>query len=276
MIPLRATGLFLAATTAILLGVPTGLAHFEGYSETTATNVGPYSVVVEPSLNPIYALDVAQLAITAYGPDGRPARVEPRLNLTLPNGTTYSMRTSTLTPGYSTAVFQPPVRGNYSLLIEVNDANATHNGTTNIDVYPDLGFALIPIDPSLDVTTNTSTTVRFQTVDPDTNFPNTTLKDITVRIQHWNDDHTMLTNTIELPLRPEGASTWALDFAFPERGMYHMGFRSDSGNIPYEDIPILHTFATDPVPRPSAETPAPASFFVFALLAGLALALARR
>ena len=273
---MRAIGLFLAATTAILLGLPTGVAHFEGYSETTATKVGPYSVVVEPSSNPIYARDVAQLAITAYGDDGRPARVEPQLNVTLPNGTTYTMRTSTLTPGYATAVFRPPVRGNYTLLIDVTDANGTYNGTTSIDVYPDLGFALIPIDPYLDVTTNTPTTVRFQTVDPDTNFPNTTLKDITIRIQHWSDDHTTLTNTTELPLRSEGASTWALDFAFPERGMYHMGFRSDSGNIPYEDIPILHTFATDPVVSPSVETPAPGTLLVLSLLAGLALTLTRR
>lgn len=262
---------------ALLLLTPTAVSHFEGYSETTATNVGPYSVVVEPSSNPIYSGDVLQLAITAYGTDGRAAKVEPHLNVTLPNGTTFSMRTTTLTPGYSTAVFQPPTRGNYTILIGLTDANGTHNGTTNIDVYPDLGFALVPLDPSVDVTTNTSQTVRFQTIDPETSFPDTRLKDIIVRIQHWNDNHTALTNTIELPLQPEGASTWALSFRFPDRGMYHMAFRSDSGNITYEDIPLLHTFATDPVPAAGgAETSALTPMLLLTFFASLALARPRR
>lgn len=266
----------LAALT-VLLAIPTSLAHFEGYSETTATTVGPYSVVVEPSSNPIYARDPVQLAITTYGPDGRPARAEPHLNVTLPNGTTLPLRTTTLTPGYSSAIFQPPTRGNHTILIDLADANGTYRGTTNIDVYPDLGFAIVPIDPNLDVTRGVRTAIRFQTIDPASNFPNMTAKDLTIRVQHWNDNHTLLTNTTERALRPEGASTWVFDFDFPERGMYHMAFRSDSANVTYEDIPILHTFATDPLPPvETADTPAPSLVLMLMLLAGLALALSRR
>lgn len=265
----------LALASVLLL--PSSLAHFEGYSETTATTVGPYSVVVEPSSNAIYAGDPVQLAITAYASDGRPARVEPQLNVTLPNGTTLPLRTTTLTPGYASAFLQPPTRGNYTILIGIQDANGSHQGTTNIDVYPDLGLAIVPIDPNLDVTTNTPRSVRFQTVDPASNFPNMEAKDLTIRIQHWNDNHTQLTNTTERALRSEGASTWVLDFDFPERGMYHMSFRSDSGNFTYEDVPILHTFATDPVPAPTnADTPAPPTLLVLTSIALLALLRTRR
>lgn len=270
-------GTFLPLAFASVLLLPTSFAHFEGYSETTATTVGPYSVVIEPSSSAIYARGPVQLAITTYGEDGRPARADPQLNVTLPNGTTLPLRTTTLTPGYSSAVLQPPTRGNYTILIGIDDANGTHKGTTNIDVYPNIGLAIIPIDPNLDVTTNLSTSVRFQTVDPATNFPNTTAKDLTIRIQHWNDDHTQLTNTTERQLRSEGASTWVLDFDFPERGMYHMSFRSDTGNFTYEDIPLLHTFATDPLPPlATAETPAPALLLALTLLASLALVRPRR
>ena len=271
MIGMRLVSAVIPIAAALLAMSPIASAHFEGYSEPATAAAGPYNVLIRPRSSPVLAGAVAPLALTTYGPDGTAAPLEPRLNVTLPDGTIVPLDVTTLSPGYATATLRPTSRGNHTIGVALTDDAGTYQGATTLHVYPDLGVSIIPLRPELDVAANVPTTVRFQAVKTETGFPNTTITDLTIRIEQWSDDHTRLIETIEIPLRSEGASTWALDHHFPKRGMYHMSFRSDAVGIAYEDFPILHTFATDPLPEPTKATPMGPLLLVAATLVALSL-----
>lgn len=259
----------LAAMVAPLAG-----AHMEAYSETKPVAVGAYSLILDPTPSPIYVNSTIQFAITTYGQNGAPARADPNITATFPNGTTRELRVNVLTPGYSTASLPIRDRGNHTLTLRIG----ADEGRASFEAYPDLPFTITALDPSMDVAINSSVMLGFQTVDRELGFPYLGFDDLAVRIQLWADDHSRILNETNLGLQHDGGGAWTSNHTFPQRGMYHMSFASTSGGFDHADVPLLHTFANEPTPvaAPPGSTSTPETPLSLLIVALLVLALARR
>lgn len=256
---------------------PAAQAHVEAFSEADTLRVGPYSVFLDPRPYPIY--DGSALSLSAIATDTRTGRyatdVGMLVNVTAPNG---ASRTVTLRPdqtGYLVGALVVNEPGNHSARVLIHDSNGTHAGETWFDVYPDLAWRIRPSNANYDAYANETGTLEFETIDSRTYLPAGGLADLTVRVEHWTDDHRTMLGADETPMEQTSPGLWRASYRFPGTGMYHMRFASVAGNFTFSDVPVLHVTAYEREDEGSQETPGAS-----ALLAGLAaaalLAYARR
>jgi hypothetical protein len=266
------TFLTLLALLAASLAMPTGQAHIENYSEADTVRVGPYSVFLNPNPYPIH--EGSSVSLSALATDARSGRYATQVTMTIdvtdPSGNTRAVQLKPDGTGYLVGYVTLMEAGNHTAAIKLQDAEATHEGVTWIDVYPDLPVRIRPSNENFDAFAGVRATLAFEVVDARTYAPDTSLQDLRMRIEHWSDDHRTLLGEEELPMQRGSGSVWRTDYTFPAAGMFHMRFASDSGSFTYPDVPLLHVYATEAPPQETAkETPGP-----HALLAPLLVALA--
>lgn len=249
-------------------------AHIDSFSEADTVTVGPYSVFLDPRPYPIFeGSSVSMSALVTDKSTGRYARdVGIVVNVTAPSGAT---RSAVLRPdqtGYLVGTLLVDEAGNHTARIILNTPNGTHAGVTWFDTYPDLAVRIRPSDADFDAYANRTATLSFEVVDSRRYTPDTTLTDLTVRLEHWSDDHKTLHGAAEVPLEQGPGGLWRADYTFPSTGMFHMRFASASGNFTYEDVPLLHVYAIEaPEPEEPRSTSAPSAALAVGVLATAAL-----
>lgn len=272
------TPALLAALALLALAAP-ATGHVETFSETATLDVGRYSALIDPRPAPLF--QGASLSFTAILTDKTTGRIASNatavLNVTAPSGAT---KATTLKPdqtGYLVGAMVLPESGNHTARLVVSGPDGVHEGTTWLDVYPNLPWRILPGDASYDPYTGVRSTLEFRVINATTYEPDPRLPDLTLRLEHWSDDHRDLLDEQTIPLTHAGNGLWRTDYTFPKDGMYHMRFASEGGSFTYDDVPLLHMYATEP-PEDAArnDTPAPAAGLALVALAGAALALARR
>lgn len=267
------------ALAMLLLATLPAEAHVETFSETATMDVGRYSALIDPRPAPLF--QGASLSFTAILTDkttGRMATdVTAVLNVTAPSGATKS---TTLRPdqtGYLVGALILNESGNHTARLTVSGPDGTSEGTTWLDVYPNLPWRIVPGDATFDPYAGVRSTLEFQVINATTYQGDGTLDDLTMRLEHWTDDHGTLVRADEVPLTHAGGGLWRAEYTFPTTGMYHMRFASEAGSFTYDDVPLLHMYATEPPADAGRnETPGPLAAAALLALAGVALALARR
>lgn len=267
--------LLLAATT-----LPVAGAHVENYSEAGSFDLGDdYSAFLDPQKPPLYA--GSTVTLTAYITDKSTGAlvqngIQVFANLSAPGGyqKTVELKHDGARSYLNGVVVTQP--GEHTVVLSVHDDAGVHEGTTSFAVYPDLPVRFSPADAEADQYANVTTPMQFQVIDPRTYGP-ADLDDVTLRIEHWTDDHETMLDADEMPLRKGQDTIWETEYVFPQRGMYHLRFASDSGGFTYDDVPLLHIYAQDGAPpEPArAETPAAGATAALAAIALVAAALRR-
>lgn len=253
-------------------------AHVDTFSEAKTLTVGPYSVYGEPGPAPIFAGKMMSYSaiITDKRTGGFASDVEVRLNVTSPNGSSRAIDLKPDQSGYHVGGMVVTERGNHTATITIKDAEATHRGETWFEVYPDLPVRFRPAEATLDAYSGTRTPLRMEIYDPETDTA-ANLADVTMRVEHWSDDHTTLLGADELPMRQEAGAIWVATYTFPKPGMYHLRFASDAGGFTYADVPLLHMYALEPAPQNNATNETPlAPLMALGVLGVAALALRRK
>lgn len=252
---------------------PTAKAHVSNFGDTKTVQVGPYSVLLDPQPSPLFTNSLTMITVQVVSSEGR--YVSPDLNLTLvqPNATERELRIQRNAGGMaSTFVFQ--TQGNHTLRLAVHDQNGTQAGETWLDVYPRLPVRVMAANPDQDVTAGQEAEFSVLVVNSTTSQP-APISDLEASIELWTNDHSQILQQANLTMTPSEAGRWSLTHKFQDVGMYHVRFQSQSAGFSWDDVPLLHTYATPPVEGSSAgganATPAPGIILVLALLGGAAL-----
>ncbi len=256
---------------------PLASAHVQSFSDTKTVIAGPYTIILNPSLSPVYTNTLLTIGADVTGQDGMYVRRRVELVLISPDGTNKTLEMRRSANGGQeapTALFE---KGNHTLIARVTDENGTYEGRVWLDVYPSLPYQILPYDETQDIAPGEPTVFAVRLAQRGATTP-PPLEDLRGSIELWNNDHSQILRqeNVTFQLGPEDA-TWRVEHTFPEVGMYHVRFASTSGNFTLDDIPLLHTYAA-PAPATTAtrttnDTPLPASM---ALIALALLALAAR
>ena len=265
------------ALLALALLAPVAAAHLETYSQAVPLTLGPYSALVEPVPTPAYANTALTLrALFTKTDTGTYAtRLNATVDVTFPDG---SNQTKPLEPdgtGYFIAYVVVRDPGEHLARFAVTDAAGRHENSTNITVYPDVGVRIRPADADLpEPVVGEAYPLGVLVLDNVTGRPEEGLADLRVDLQHWTDDHRTMLGSHEVVLEKDAGGAWRARYVFPEKGMYHLRFASSSGGFNYDDVPLLHVYANDPLPGQSSsqekETPlGPAAAVVAFVLVAL-------
>lgn len=242
-------------------------AHVSSYGDTKTLALGDYNVILTPSASPVFTLSLLEIGVQVYTKEYAVSDAPVQLTI---NGSDGKMRTLPQQAGdggtrTASTYFQDP--GNYTLEATVTDANGTHTGTTWLDVYPRLGFRIVPLNADQDFVAGSSATVPVLVVYDEP--PKLEVTDLEGTLELWTPDHSRILRSDDVTFTRDAEAVWGADYDFPEIGMYHMRFESQSGNFTREDVPLLHTYAVE-APAGS-ETPFPVALLLLAALAAAIL-----
>lgn len=264
-----------------LLLVPVASAHLGNFADTKTVIIPKeYYVQVDPRPQPLYANESVRFEVflqsTRTGRYVTDTDVA-RLTFTL-DGDSFSVD---LQPTANESMAAPvtfPREGNWTTRLDVKDANGEHVAETWMDVFPDLPYRFRPLaaDQFTDPGVNETTTFTVETFDPNTGERTDPLQDLKAKLEWWDDPHLNLLGTEEVSFTKEGPGTWRFEHVFRNKGQYHLRFGSTSGNLGYEDAPMLHMYALEETAEPSNEAPAPGLFVVLVAVGFLALFWQRR
>lgn len=256
-----------AATILVLIALAgTANAHVSNFGDTKTIQAGPYLITVNPSLSPVYTNTLLSLQVDVSNQSGMYVQRPVNLTLIEPDGTTRELKIARSPNGGQEAPTVLQQKGNYTLIGRVTDENGTYEGRVWLDVYPNLPVRIFPLNEEQDVAPGQLTTFGVQVVDRNAE-PFADVTDLGGSIELWNTDHTQMMRRDFVEFRKSGSDgTWTVQYTFPETGMYHVRFASESGNFTEDDVPLLHTYAT-PAPPPivSAQTPLPGGLALLAL-----------
>lgn len=270
----------LAALALLVPLAPFAEGHVESYAQSRALQAGPYLLFFEPRPVPPFANHTASMVVQVSDADtgGLLTRVPITLVVAGPGGFTERKPMESDGTGYLVASVTLPLAGNYSarMLVRDESTNETFGADTEFEVFPDLPVRIRPVDQALDVITDTRTPIAFEVVDPITLARKDTLTDLTVRVEHWSDDHATFLGEEMTPAVKAGPGLWRIEPIFKEPGMYHLRFASDAGGFTYADVPLLHVYAITPEAAGTSERESPSLGVVAIAALALALALARR
>lgn len=269
-----------AATFALLFAIPPAEAHLEPYSEAKVVQLGgDYSVYLNPQPAPLIA-DVpfewsAFLGVGAASTPVKGATVRVTIQ-EAPAAVGRSWPLAEVPGGYGAPTDGLPENGTYNLTIDARIEGRDLRGNTTVRVYKNIGATIAPKDAAQDATVNTTTRIALVTLGHDGKARDA-FGDLTVRIEHWNDAHTVLYDAREKALERKGGGEFLLTHEFEHTGMHHLLFASDTGGFGYNDTPLLHIYATRSFgdDSPEKQTPAAVGFGVVAA-AIAAFALRRR
>lgn len=249
----------LAILALLILGLAPAQAHVSNFGDTKTLLVGPYTVLLEASPSPVFTNNLVQLSVQVLGEDGMPRQVPANLTLVHPNGTTKDLRLqrNPQAAGHYANTFLS-TSGNHTLRVGITDANGTMSGETWLDVYPDLPVRVSPANEAQDITAGEEAVFAVRVADAGSLQP-ARLDDLAGRIELWNNDHTRMLSEANVTFTQVQPGIWSVKHRFTEVGMYHVRFASRSANFTYEDVPLLHTYATEPLspatPTTSQQTP---------------------
>lgn len=276
------TALVLVSLALLAPLAPFADAHVESYSQSRALSAGPYLVFFEPRPQPPFANATASMVAQFSENDtGSLIRSVPATVLVGgPVGFAERKRMEPDGTGYHVASMVLPARGMYSARVVIRDDARGENFSvdTEFEVFPDIPYRIRPVDQALDVFIGQRTPLAFEIVDPLTLTSKDTLTDLSVRIEHWTDDHTTFLGADEVAAHRVTSGVWRVDHLFRETGMYHIRFASTTGGFNYADVPLLHVYAIEPpgASSVSKDTPGPAWGLVLVLVAAVALLRHRR
>lgn len=265
-----------ALLLAALLALPAAHAHVENFSEAGSFPAGTrYDVFLDPRPAPLFT--DTTVTLQAYVTDKQTGTfatdVRVFANVSMPDGGT--KRVELKSDGDRSylggvVVTQP---GEHNTTVTVTDSEGNHTGALAFEVYPNLPVRFAPADEAADQYTNVTTTMRFEVSNPRTGGP-ADLEDLSMRIEHWSDDHTTMYGSEVVPMNHEGGELWVVQHVFEQPGMYHLRFASDDGGFTYEDVPLLHMYAfqSDPVEEGANETPGLNLFVALCTVALVAVA----
>ena len=194
----------------------------------------------------------------------------------------FSKRTEMRADGsYLLGVTSLPARGVYSFRILLKEANGTtYSADTEFEAYPNLPVRIQPVDANADSFVGEPVTLAFRVVNATSLRPADGHEDLRIRMEHWSDDHSQMLGSEEAALTKTPEGQWRLEHTFKKQGMYHLKFASQAGGFTYDDVPILHTYASNPIAdegEDQGERKVPSTGpLALAGLAALAALLARR
>ena len=279
--------LLLVLLVALPLALPASSAHVEEFSQAKTVPAGPYNVFLQPKPDVVFANTTLTMTAQAYLADtgSRARNVTATLVVAGPND--FSKRSAMRADGeYFLAAVMLPHPGNYSARILLQEGETTYNADTEIIAYRDLPIRVRSVNDEADTYVDEPQTLLFETVNRTTLRPVEGYDDLTIRIEAWSDDHTQMKGVFEAPLTRDAEGRWAITHTFKEQGMYHLKFASRAGGFTYDDVPILHTYASTRI-DPSAggneggeegsrKVPLPGALLVVALACAALLAARRR
>lgn len=278
----RAATVALALASALALLAPTAVAHFEEANLNAGRlEAGPYIVSFLTSPAVVYKGASTTLSVQAApAATGTPMRGNEVTIRAIVAGPGPFSDTKTMSPdgrGYYLATVNFPATGVYNVRIELEgEQHGAGAATTQVEVFPDLPVRIRPLDLALIVTANRSTTFDFEIVNSTLLTRDDRVQDITMRVEHWADDHARKISEQEVTGARLGQGTWRFVMTPTSSGMHHMRFASASGGFNYDETPPLHAYVDPDVPETIAEetrdSPFPgAALAVAAALAALAL-----
>lgn len=239
-----------AAALALLALLTVGLAdaHVETFSQSQTMRLGPYTGIVEPYPSPMFANSALTMRAVFSKNGSYATGLTVDMELTGPVGTARKPMEPDGT-GYFVASVAVTWPGVYDAKVTVKDDAGSYENRTNFYVYPDASVRVRPGDQAQpDPYSNQTYPLKFEVVDNQTMRPTDKITDLSVRIEHWTDDHGQMLGQEDKRLERLGLGMWGDDHVFREKGMYHMRFLSRSGGFNYADTPILHVYANDPPP----------------------------
>lgn len=263
---------------ALFALVPTAGAHIEGFSQARSLPLGPYQAYVEPQPTTIYANSTLSFSalITDNATGGYVTTLSATMVLRGPNGWTKTLNMTRDSTGYLLASLVMPGAGNYSADFVLHDKDRDYSSSTSFVAYPDLPFRIASADPGQDVYAGSRTPIAIEVTDPLTGERVDKFDDLEISMERWKDDHSAMLGHDSLTPKRDARGLWKVDYTFKEPGMYHLRFASRSGAFNYDEVPILHLYATDPALGGSAPAkkgvPEPGVGLVVLALAGLVLA----
>lgn len=255
---------------------PLASAHLETFSQAKPLLVGPYNALLEPYPAPAFensALTIRSL-FTRVDTGRYATSLDVTLDFTSPSGATQTKRLEPDGTGYFVALVSIQEAGEHVAKLTIKDAAGTYANATNVTVYPDVGVRLRAADLDvMDPVVGAPYPLGIQVVDNVTLAPSVVLTDLTVKLEHWTDDHETLLGEVEVPLTDAGEGVWRATHTFPVAGMYHLRFASRSGGFNYDEVPLLHVYASTAAPT-TGDPPGPREAPLPGLLAALGLAAA--
>jgi len=236
---------------AALAAAPSANAHIEGFSQARSLLLGPYAAYVDPQPTNVYANN--SISFSALVSDNATGNYVTTLGATMvmrgPDNWSKSLDMAHDPTGYLVGSFILPARGNYSATFILHAPNGTdYSQSTTFTAYPDLPVRIQSADLQQDVTTGSRTVLAIETVDPITGQRVDKLNDLQMNVERWSNDHSQLFDQQQVTLKHQSKGLWTYDYNFPKASMYHLRFASRSGGFNYDDVPILHLYATDPPP----------------------------
>lgn len=262
---------------------PVASAHLTDFSQAKALGLGPYNVIMTPKPSPMFANSALSMtAIFAHTADGTYVTegIAPTLVLIGDDGKNATTKMTPDGTGYYVASLAVATPGNYTARIVVDAPDGQHANDTTFTVYPEIGVRFRSGDASQpDPLVGERYAIKVDTYDPATLEPKDPGADLTLTLERWNDEHTILQGVESFPMVRTGNGHWKLDHTFTAKGMYHLRFSSVAGGFKADDVPILHTYANEPATPPGGNKvgmPAPALTLGAILLGALALAFATR
>lgn len=244
----------------VLVLAPLAAAHLETFSQAKPLVLGPYSALVEPYPAPAYANGALTLRalFTRIDTGAYVNKLDASVDVRYPDGTNATKKLEPDGSGYFIAYVVIRERGDHVARVTVKDDAGAWSNDTTVTVYPDVGVRLRPADPNLpEPTVGEAYPLGILATDNVTGAPSDKLTDLRVDLQRWTDDHLTMLGQETLTLERAGVGTWSVRHTFPEKGMYHLRFASSSGGFNYDDVPLLHVYANDPVPSRAEEKQSP-------------------
>lgn len=276
---LPALALALAASSAL---APVASAHLETFSQATGVSIGPYSALLQPRPDPVFAHAPLSVA-TAFSraSDGAfVTHISAHLEIAPPEGEIVRVEMSPDGTGYLVGATTLGEPGTYSVRLVASDGDGEYANETTILAYPNLPFRIRTADPDQpDPLSNRSYTFAVSVVDNETLTRPYELRDLTLTIERWSDDHeTLLGSDSKAMTRGARPGVWNAEYLFSATGMAHLRFSSASGGFKPDDVPILHVYAKEPTPDPASarKTDLPSPLALVAAAAGVALLAGRR
>lgn len=265
-----------AALALLLLAAGAASAHVSSFTEAQNLRAGDWSVFFDVEPSPVYEGRAFNWSIHVGKGAGSVPVEGAQVGVEVDAGPGDVGRAWTLAPatgGYHRAPAKLDLPGSYNLSIVVATPSESRETNATFRVWRDLGARVVPADGGVDFFTNTTTDVRFATVD-DAGARVDTLPLQRVRFEHWNDAHKLLIATEERALSRVDVGVYSVSYSFPYRGMYHL--RVAGAGFGYNDTPILHSTALEPFDfdDESRGSPLPAAVVLAAV--AVAVVLARR
>ena len=236
---------------AITIG-PTASAHINNFADTKTIDVaGTYYVQIDPQPQPLYANESTTFTLYVTSRlNGSYVTQFENIHLTLQDNDTIVEVPLEATPNDTlVGTMSFPHKGNYTTTLRISDGVRHGENTTWMNVYHDYGFIVVPVDDFVDPIRNETTTFHIQTIDPETKERKRVANDMRFKIEHWDNAHTPVLRTYEVELEPQDDGTFKFEDVFTDLGQYHMYVASDSAGLDYDDVPMLHVFANDPLPE---------------------------